>query len=289
MTRFSATTLDLSRLPVPAVIKDIDKDKILAERLASLKVRFEAAGIPWDVDKLESDPGVILQQEDTYREVLDKAAINDAAKSVLVPYATGSDLDVLALRFGVERLTGEDDARLRSRVQLAPDAYSSAGALGAYRYHALSVSIQVKDVGIYSPMPGVVVVAVLSTEGDGTAADDLVAAVRAVLMRDDIRPLTDALTVKAARILTYGVEFNLLIPDGPDPAIVRAAAQTAIETIVGERHRVGATVHLSALIAAAHVSNVLDVQATSPATDIEVDSDQAAFCSQITLTSQVAQ
>lgn len=289
MTRFSATTLDLSRLPVPAVIKDIDKDHILSERLESLKTRYDAAGIAWDVDGLETDPGVILQQEDTYRELLDKQAINDAAKAVLVPYAVSSDLDALGVAFGVVRLDGEDDARFRHRIQLAPDAYSSAGAAGAYRYHALSVSTGVKDVGIFSPAPGSVIVAVLSIEGNGTASSDLTTAVRSILLRDDIRPLTDAITVKPAAIVSYAVDFKLVIPDGPDPALVRDAARASIEAMANERHQVGATVHLSALIASAHVSNVLNVQAVAPAGDINVGSDQAAFCSDITLSSEIAQ
>lgn len=289
MTRFSATTLDLSRLPVPAVIKDLDKDVILAERLESLKVRFEAAGIDYDVGVLETDPGVILQQEDTYRELLDKQAINDAAKAVLTPYATGTDLDALGIRFGVLRLEGEPDERFRHRIQLAPDAYSSAGTAGAYRYHAMSVALNILDVGIFTTSPGNVTVAVLSTEGDGAPSDVTVALVRNRLLGDDIRPLTDAVTVKAARIANYVVSFKLLVPDGPDPSLVIAAARSSLEMLIAERRVVGGTIHLSALAAAAHVANVLDVAVLAPAGDVEVAQDEAGYCTDIILASEVAQ
>lgn len=288
MTRFSATTLDLSRLPVPAVIKDLDKDTIEAERIAELVARYNAASIEYDVDQLQYDPGIILQQQDAYRELLDKQGINDAAKAVMVPYAMNSNLDTLGLRFGVERLDGENDARFRHRIQLAPGAYSSAGSIDAYRYHAMSVATSIKDVGVYSPAPGQVTVAVLSTQDDGAPSDGTVYLVRQVLLDDEIKPLTDVVTVKAAVIVPYTIDFKLLIPDGPDPAIVRAASLAALEKLVVERQIVGGTVHLSALTAAAHVSNVLDVQPIEPMADIVVELDQAAYCAGITITSEVA-
>lgn len=161
MTRFVATSLDLSRLPAPAVIKTIDYEAIRSQRLISLQGRFTAAGIEYDVASLETDPAVILQEADAYREMLDLAAINDAAKAVMLPFAIGSDLDVIGSLFGCYRMAEEDDARYRGRVALAPEAYATAGSAGAYIYHAMSVDTAVRHVLADCPSPGMARVVVL--------------------------------------------------------------------------------------------------------------------------------
>jgi phage-related baseplate assembly protein len=51
--RFASTNLDLSRLPAPEVIKPVDYEQILAERLADLVARFKAIGIDLDTTSLE--------------------------------------------------------------------------------------------------------------------------------------------------------------------------------------------------------------------------------------------
>jgi phage baseplate assembly protein W len=156
--RFASTNLDLSRLPSPEVIKSVDYEQILAQRLADLVARFKAIGIDLDTTSLESEPAVILEQADAYREALALAAINDAARSVMLAFATGGDLEHLGAFFGVQRLTVtpatndapaimEDDASLRARIQLAPEALPYAGMTGGgYRSLALKTAPSLKDV-----------------------------------------------------------------------------------------------------------------------------------------------
>jgi phage-related baseplate assembly protein len=55
----------------------------------------------------------------------------------------------------------------------------------------------------------VVVVSVLSTEGDGTASAELLATVDKALSADDKRPVADRLTVQAAEIVNY--QINALL------------------------------------------------------------------------------
>ena len=134
---------------------------------------------------LESDPAIINLQTDAYREMLLRQRINEAAKANLLAYAMGSDLDQKAADYGVTRLSGESDDRLRYRCQLSLEGFSTAGPVGAYRYYALSSSVKVKSVDVASPSPGVVQVTVLSTEGSGIPQErECVSNVSATLEND---------------------------------------------------------------------------------------------------------
>lgn len=287
MTRFLATSLDYSRLPAPAVVKGVSYEAIKAARIASLTKRLTDAGIEYDVGALETDPAVILQEEDAYREALDLAAINDAARAVMLPFATGSDLDHLATLFGVARMDGEGDAAFRRRVALAPEAYATAGSPGAYMHHALGVATAVRHVGVSSPAPGVARIVVLgSADGSPTPAA-LVEAVRARLLRDDVKPLTDEVMVLGAQIERYSINIRLTIPAGPDPERVRALAVDGLKALAADRYAVGAGLDLSAIVGAAYTPNVQRVTVLAPMADIAPSPLAALWCEGVTVTTEI--
>ncbi|MFQ3396514.1 baseplate J/gp47 family protein, partial [Enterobacter mori] len=98
----------------------------------------------------------------------------------------------------------------------------------AYEYYARNVGSAVLDARAYGPPdtdPGYVDVYVLSTEGDGTPSAELLAAVNEALSPEDVRPLTDFVTVTAPEIVTYSVDATLVIRSGPDTDTVVAAAK----------------------------------------------------------------
>ncbi|AGR58530.1 Baseplate assembly protein J [Salmonella bongori N268-08] len=74
------------------------------------------------------------------------------------------------------------------RAQAAFDGLSVARAVSAYEYFARSASGKVADAKATSPSPAVVVLSVLSTEGDGTATPELLATVTDALSAEDRRP-----------------------------------------------------------------------------------------------------
>lgn len=213
--------------------------------------------------------------------------------------ATGADLEHLGALFGVSRLTVtpadpgavppipavlESDTALRQRIQLALEGFSTAGPRGAYLFHALSASGQVKDVAVTSPEPGVVQVAVLSAIGDGTAAPELLAAVDGALNAEDVRPLCDTVNVIAAVVQTYAVAATLIVAEGPDPDVIKDQAQAALAAYVASVHRVGQAVRRSGIFAALHRPGVLQVLLIAPAADIVPPADGAAWCNAIDLT-----
>jgi len=288
MTRFVVDQLDYSRLPTPAVIRTIDYEAILAARLTSLQGRLTAAGIEYNVAGLETDPAVILQQEDAYRETLDLAAINDAAKAVMLPYAIGSDLDVIGALFGCYRDEGEDDTRYRTRVALAPEAYATAGSAGAYIFHAMSADLAVRHVWADCPSPGLARVVILGTANGSATPAALVTKVQDRLMADDIRPLTDHVVTLGAEIVNYQMSVKLTVPPGPDPATLREVARTGLQTLAAARYRVNAGIDLSAIVGAAWAPNVQRIVVQQPLADIPANPLRAPWCTGIVVESEVA-
>ncbi len=289
-------SVDLSLLPPPTVIEPLDFETVLAAAKSDALAVFPELA---DVLALESEPVTKLLQVFAYRELLLRARVNDAARSVMLASATGSDLEQLAALFGVSRLvldpgdaaatppiapTLETDADLRRRTQLAPEGFSVAGPEGAYIFHALSVA-DVLDASVTSPAPGEVVVSVLSRTGDGAASAELVLAVAATLTSTAVRPLTDMVTVQSAQVVPYAVTAMLWTLPGPDAAVVLATAQARVQALIAATRRLGRDIARSALIAALHVDGVQRVDLTEPAVDIVITPSQAGSATAVTITS----
>jgi len=112
----------------------------------------------------------------------------------------------------------------------------------------------------------------------------VLARVEARLADDDVRPLTDQVTVQSATVTPYTVAATLWLYDGPASAPVVAAAEAALAETVTRLHALGHDVTRSALFAALHQAGVQRVDLTSPAADIEIGPTEAAFCTGATLT-----
>jgi len=285
--------IDLSTLPAPAVVETLDYEVILAQMLADLRTRDPAF-----TALVESDPAYKVLEVAAYREMLTRARVNDAAKSVMLAYAGGTNLDQLAALFGVVRKTlvpanpnaippvaavMEADADLRFRVQLSLEGLSTAGPVGAYVFHALKVAT-IKDVAVQSPTPGAVLVTVLSVNNNGVPTSGELAQVTAQLTAEDVRPLTDNVTVQAATIVTYAITATIFVNDGPDASVVLANCQAAAQAFATARFRIGADVNLSGIYAALHQPGVEKVVLASPSANLDITPTQAGRCTAITLT-----
>lgn len=286
--------IDLSRLPAPAVVETIDYEDILAEMLADLQARdstFNAL--------LESDPAYKILEICAYREMLVRQRVNDAARGVMLAYATGTDLDQIAANYGVTRLlitpadpnavppvaaVYEADADLRMRVLLSLEGYTTAGSIGSYTFHALSADGDCKDVGVASLTPGHVTVAVLSRTGDGAAPQATLDAVTAALNAETVRPLCDTVAVESAQIVTYSILATLTVYPGTSQQKALAAATSAIAAYTEDMHRLGRDITRSGIFAALHQPGVHNVTLTTPAADIVVQWNQAPFCTATNVT-----
>jgi phage-related baseplate assembly protein len=272
----SFTPIDLSKLPAPDVIETLDFENLLSDYINDFVARN-----PNYSTLLESDPAIILMQVVAYREMLLRARINEAAKANMLAYATKGDLDNLAAFFGVERLIDETDERLRKRTQLALEGFSTAGPVGAYIFHSLSASNEVKSVSVKSPNPGEVLVTILSNIGDGTVSQELIDTVLAKLNEDDIRPLTDLVSVQGAEIINYQVEAVITVYSGPSSAVVETEANDALQKFISDRHEIGRVIAISGIYDALHVDGVKKVELISPLADVETTNEQAPYCTNI--------
>lgn len=275
------TAVDLSQLKPPQAIKELSFESFVQEMRDDIVARFPAIA---PVVDLPSEPVRKLIEVFAYRELLVRQRVNDAAQAVMLATATGSDLENLASFFGVTRAEEESDDRLRRRTSLAVEAYSTAGPIGAYKFHALTAAPEVKDVSVTSPAPGQVLVTLLGAEGGGAVSQSTVLAVREALNAEHVRPLTDVVSVKCASIITYSVDAGLTILPGPAPEPIVAKAQEAVTAYVQRRHGLGRDITVSGLMGALHVDGVQRVTLRAPADlPITVRVDQAAFCEAVTV------
>lgn len=264
---------------LPKIIDD-DPAAIAAE----LKAAYEAATgrtvYPAQAEQLLIDICA-------YRESLCRAAINEAARQNLVSFARAPMLDYLGELVGVVRLPDEDDDRLRERIRLAPEHFSVAGPVLAYRYHAMSAGADVLDVAVRSPEPGVVVLHPLAEVAGAAALPDeaLLNRVLYAAGAEDVRPLCDSVRVEPPIDQPYTVLARIVVLDAYDPAAVRAAAQEAVTAFCATRaRRLGVDVTRSALVAALHVRGVKRVLLDAPGADVAVEAHAWAHATSITVT-----
>ncbi|MBA6043590.1 baseplate assembly protein [Pseudomonas lactis] len=299
MNSFAA--IDLSQLPPPQIVEQIDFELILAERKAymiSLWPAEEQTEIAARLE-MESEPLTKLLQENAYRETVWRQRVNEASLANLLATARGTDLEQLAANFNVKKLViqegkpsavppvpriMESDDSLRERAQMAWEGLSTAGPRNSYIFHARAADGRVADATAESPSPAVAVVTVQSLLGDGTASPDLLDLVNAYLSDEDRRPVADRLLVQGAEILNYQVKAQLfLLSSGPESEPIVAAAEQRLLAYVHQRRRLGMEVSESALHAALHVEGVRKVELEGWV-DIVATKAQAPFCTKVTLT-----
>ena len=287
--------VDLSVLPAPQVLEDLDFEDIFQDDLAAFRSHM---GENWDA-LLESDPVTKLLEVGAYRKLLNRARVNDAAKALLLAYAQGSDLDQLAANVRLKRLVVqpedlvavppvaavlEEDDALRERVQLVYEGLTTAGPRNSYILHARNASGLVADATAESPAPAVVDVTVLSLDGDGVASAELLAEVAAHLNDDDVRPVADRLNVRSAEVIPYRIDAVLyLAGTGPENEATLAECQRRLQAWINPRRRLGVEVSRSAVDAQLHISGVGRVELLDW-TDIRPTKAQSAWCTGFELT-----
>lgn len=297
--------IDLSLLAAPNVIESLDYESILTARkkyFISLYPLAEQDDIAATL-AIESEPIVKLLQESAYRELLLRNRVNAAAASVMLAFAAGADLDQIGANYDVARLVitdadaeaippvdavYESDIDYRNRIQLSFDAYTTAGSRESYIYHGLSADGDVKDVSPISPAPGVVTVYVLSRAGTGVAPEELIEKVATALNGDSVRPMTDQVTVQSAAIVSYTIDAELVLFQGPDQSVVQASALAAVNEYTEAQRLIGYDITLDGIYKALRQAGVQRVNISAPSDHITIGVGQAAHCAAVNITIAVA-
>jgi phage-related baseplate assembly protein len=285
--------IDFSRLPPPKVIEEIDYEdlvKIYLQRFVATLPAMERA------TKLQQSPTNVVLQTEAYGEMMVRARINTAARALMVPFARGSDLDVLGAFYGEQRQPlvpnprsvdlfpgdWESDAEFRRRVQMSPEAFSTAGSEGAYIYHALKAcalaGIPLRDASARRINErGGVRLSLMNKGDDPVATTAQIAAVRARITSKNIMPLTDTPSVVAAEIHYVDIDATLTLYEGPDQALVLKDVQTALTNLRARLALLGRDLTISALNSALYQEGVQNVKINSPNGDIVVGKEGAIW------------
>jgi phage-related baseplate assembly protein len=282
--------LDITTLPAPAVIQEVDYEVILARQKAQFITEWNALRVTYpelpayDTLSIESDPVGIVTQAESYREVLLLARINEAARARLLAFAAGSDLDQLAAFYDVVRQVGETDTRLKTRVILAIQGRSTGGPKERYKSIAMNADVRVASVEVYrvgrSPL---IYVAIYSTEPNGVASEGLLTIVRAALENDNVQLVNDEFVVASAVLTVVNLVANIwLLPDADEATVTRAA--TALRDAWAIEQQLGRDLIREWWVSKLMISGVHKI--TPVTADVIVPPSQAAAIGTITLNLQ---
>lgn len=269
---------ELAGLPTPQVLETLRFETVFDALLRDFQVRY-----PQYSALLASDPAIKLIEVAAYRELLLRARINEAARANLLAFAVGNDLEHLGAFYGVTRLPQEQDEPLRRRIRARIMGFANAGGVAHYRYWALSASPEVADVAVDSPGPGRVRISVLPTGHSDTVPEALLETVRATVLRDDVRVLTDTVEVVPVSLVPVTVAAQIwLYPDTPmavfdglAPRLTRELTRAAV---------LGWDLTQSWLIGQLQQPGVHKVALISPDADLRIHSTQAVRLTDVQLT-----
>ncbi|GKS79300.1 MULTISPECIES: baseplate assembly protein [Wolbachia] len=250
----------------PNIIEPLNFEEILS-RMKEELVRRDSSFTAL----VENDPAIKVLEVAAWRELLLRERINEAVKSNLLKFAGGEDLDRLAEFYGVEREKEEDDERFRKRIKARIVGWSTGGN---YRFQALSADRRVKDALVESKVPGSVEISILSTElsTNGIASEELLDIVGKQVTRDDIRVLTDTITVVGCNIIEINIHSRISIKR---PDIIETVKKKFIEKFETTK-RLGWKVTRSWIIANLFVEGVENVELIEPREDVVVLGNECA-------------
>ncbi len=299
------STVDFSQLPEPNLIQELDYESIFNERKEKFIALYPAAEQnQWrTILNRESDPVVKVLQENAYLELLYRNKCNADARSLLLAYAEGPDLDHLALtEYGLIRLIVtpadnsvvppspaiyESDERLKERCLLQYDGMNTAGSSNAYKFFTLTADGRVDGVKIHSDIDHPYLLDIVISQVDsvnGQASPELVSIVQKALDPDHVRPVCDRPTVKSSISQPYQLSARLFVGKNAEDSLLLEAAQLRIRSYIQKTRKEGQSIRLSALYAALHVDGIKRVIIDSPAADIEIDIYHHPHCTETSIT-----
>ena len=284
--------IDLTRLPAPKVIEELDFETIFERKKTALlelvpsSVRETIAATL----SLESEPLTIDLQQQAYQEMILRQRINQAAASTLLAFAQGSDLDHLAAAKGITRkivrqadptalppveALYETDDDLRRRVQLYPEK------LAAYEAHALDAHPKIIDARAVREVAGTVCVFIKAA--DGVPSAEILQAAQDYLSAETRRPLCDTVKVKAGRPKAVRIAARIRYESGPDLTLVKNKQLDDLKKMLEKNSRLGASIALSKIIGALDTDGVKKIEMASPLEDINCSDGEYIEISEISL------
>ena len=160
----------------------------------------------------------------------------------------------------------ESDESLADKIFLAPSGFSVAGPTDAYAYFCKAHNSQIDDVYVDSPTPGSVVV-YITMEGSKLPEEAVIEDLEEYLKDDQVRPLTDNVSVSAPQTVDYSVSVKYWInrsSAGQAAALqedIEAAVQSYIEW---QQAKIGRDINPDQLIQMMVAAGAKRVEITAP-------------------------
>jgi phage-related baseplate assembly protein len=277
------------------VLEKLDVETILADRMARLKQLWASYDPPvaaqYDVENLEFDPIKINQEVCSYFELMLRDRVNQAARSITLAYAIGTDLDAIASRYpgGVPRLPGESDDRYRRRIWLSPNTLSPHGTSEAYEFWAMTALPALRDVTairsvMYDYYPTILITCLMELPASPTPSDEQLMRVRSYIQSLSRMGLTDVISVNPPKIKDINYNVGVWLYPGAIPEQALGKINDNLHQLVNDQYWLGHDHSLMAINAACNLSGVHHVNIIEPVTDVFVPLDWVIRVNSITVT-----
>ena len=161
----------------------------------------------------------------------------------------------------------EDDTALYNRMRESEESRTTAGSRGSYVYHAKSVSSRISDVSAESPTPGIADIRIMLYNGE-LPDKELIDRVQAYLSADDIRPMTDKVTVAAPTTVQFDIDIKYYIATDKAASTkeIKQAVSLAVENyILWQTSKMGRDINPSYFNAMLMESGIKRAEITAPA------------------------
>ena len=286
-----------------AAFKGLTRDPAVAAtttlRFTLSAARTAATGIPAGTRAAVPDWSVYFETT-KYMEIPAGAMTVDVPASCTVTGDAGNNLAVGELSILVDPIPYmasvsnvtvtaggaeiEDDEHLAERIYLFPGSYSTAGPEASYKYHAKKYSVNVGDVVVVSEQEaGTVDIYFLMADGS-KPPEEMITGLQNYLRDNNIRPMTDLVTVAAPEEIGYSVDLTYYInrSDSNRAVAIQEAVTAAVANYTAWQRAIGRDINpdkLRQLVMAAGAKRV-EVTATAHqivgAKSVPVLEDQAA-------------
>lgn len=160
----------------------------------------------------------------------------------------------------------ESDADLAERVFLAPGAYSTAGPVDGYLYHARKYNSNVGDVVATSKQEAGTVELVFLMADGAAPGQEMIEGLTSYLRDQNIRPMTDLVTVSAPAEVAYTIDLTYYInrSDSARAVSIQAAVGAAVGDYVTWQRSIGRDINPSKLVALVMAAGAKRVQVSAP-------------------------
>ena len=277
------------------VLEKIDVEMILSSRMLRLKQLWAFYDPPsaaqYDVENLEFDPIKINQEVCSYFELLLRDRVNQAARSITLAYAIGTDLDAIASRYpgGVPRLEGESDDRYRRRIWLSPNTLSPHGTAEAYEFWALTSLPALRDVtAIRSVMhdyyPTILITCLKEPPAEPKPTDEELVYIRAYIQSLSRQGLTDVISVNPPKIREIQYRINVWLYPGTVQNQTMDKIVVNLANLVNDQYWLGHDHSHTAIHASCRLTGVHHIDILEPEDDVMVPLDWLIKVTNVTVT-----